>query len=130
MITKVRLAMVLGLALVATAAWSADKTWQTGTWREAKVERPTFTFGATPTMPNGGVPRSAAAPREKRTYVIDTDTLRIEIRQDTTADTPQVDAVVGERVTFALDKNTIWIKEDSGREYKLSVSKKSALAKE
>jgi hypothetical protein len=129
MITDVRLAMLLACALVATAAWSADKTWQTGTWREVKVERPMFTFGATPTMPNSGAPRSPAVPREKRTYVIETGTLRIEIRQDTTADTPHVDAIVGEPVTFALEKNNIWVKETSGREYKLSVSKKSPLAK-
>ena len=129
MITKIRLAMLLAFALVSTVAWSADKSWQTGTWREVKVERPTFTFGATPTMPNTGAPRSPGTPREKRTYVIETDALRIEIRQDTTADTPHVDAVVGEPVTFAIEKNTIWIKEDSGREYKLSVSKKTTLAK-
>jgi len=129
MITKIRLAMLLAFALVSTAAWSADKSWQIGTWREVKVERPTFTFGATPTMPNTGAPRSPGTPREKRTYVIETDALRIEIRQDTTADTPHVDAVVGEPVTFAIEKNTIWIKEDSGREYKLSVSKKTTLAK-
>ena len=130
MITNIRCAMlVMAFTLVATAAWPADKTWQTGTWREVKVERPTFTFGAMPSRPNGGVPRSASGPREKRTYVIETDTLRIEIRQDTTADTPHVDALVGEPVTFALEKNTIWIKEDTGREYKMSVSKKSPLAK-
>jgi len=129
MITKIRLAMLLAFALVSTVAWSADKSWQTGTWREVKVERPTFTFGATPTMPNTGAPRSPGTPREKRTYVIETNALRIEIRQDTTADTPHVDAVVGEPVTFAIEKNTIWIKEDSGREYKLSVSKKTTLAK-
>jgi hypothetical protein len=117
--------LVLAFMTVATAAWGAEKTWQTGTWREVKVERPMFTLGGTPSMPNGGVPRSAAAPREKRTYVIETDTLRIEIRQDTTADTPHVDALVGEPVTFALEKNNIWIKDDSGREYRLGVSKKS-----
>jgi len=130
MITNPRCAMlVLAFSMVATAAWPAEKVWQTGTWREVKVERPMFTFGGTPSMPNSGPPRSAAAPREKRTYVIETDTLRIEIRQDTTADTPHVDALVGEPVTFAIEKNTIWIKEDTGREYKMTVSKKSALAK-
>ena len=129
--TSIRRAMLLlAFTMIATAALPADRTWQTGTWREVKVERPKFTFGGTPGMPNTGVPRSAAAPREKRTYVIETDTLRIEIRQDTTADTPHVDALVGEPVTFALEKNTIWIKEDSGREYKLSVSKKSSRTKD
>src|SRR3954463_6386715 len=103
MITSIRCAMlVLTFTLVATAAWPADKAWQTGTWREVKVERPMFTFDGTPSAPNGGVPRSAMAPREKRTYVIETDALRIEIRQDTTADTPHVDALAGEPVTFAL----------------------------
>jgi len=61
--------------------------------------------------------------------VIETDTMRFEMRQDTTADTPHVDALVGEPVTFALEKNTIWIKQDTGREYKMSITKKSPLTK-
>jgi hypothetical protein len=129
--TNIRSAMLVLLAftMVATPAWPAEKTWQTGTWREVKVERPKFTFGATPSMPNTGAPRPPVAPRERRTYVIETDTLRIEIRQDTTADTPHVDALVGEPVTFALEKNDIYIKDGSGREYKMGVSKKSPKAK-
>jgi len=130
MITNLRCALlVVVFSMVATAAWPADKTWQTGTWREVKVERPKFTFGGTPSMPNSGAPRTPVAPREKRTYVIETDTIRIEMRQDTTADTPHVDALVGEPVTFALEKNTIWIKQDTGREYKMSITKKSPLTK-
>ena len=121
--------LVLAFTIVAAAAWPADRTWQTGTWREVKVERPKITFGVTPSIPNTGAPRSPGTPRERRTYVIETDTLRIELRQDTTADTPHVDALVGDPVTFALEKNDIYIRDDSGREYKLSVSKKSPKAK-
>jgi hypothetical protein len=121
--------LVLAFTMVATAARPAEKTWQTGTWREVKVERPKITFGMTPSIPNTGAPRSPGALRERRTYVIETDTLRIEVRQDVTADTPRIDALVGEPVTFALEKNDIWIKDGAGREYKMGVSKKSPLAK-
>jgi hypothetical protein len=124
-----RAVFILAFSLAATATRAADRKWETGTWREVKVERPAITFGMTPGTPNTGVPRSPGTPREKRTYVIETDTLRIELRQDTTADTPHVDAMVGEPVTFAIEKNNVWVKEDTGREYKLSVSKKTPRAK-
>jgi hypothetical protein len=114
--------------LVAAPAWSADKVWQNGTWREVKVERPKVVFGMTPKMPGTGAPPSAG-PMEKRTYVIETDTLRLEIRQDAAADTPRVDALVGEPVTFAIEKNEIWIKDGAGHEHRMRISKRSAKVK-
>src|SRR5215210_2718734 len=118
-----RLALLLVLCSVSVSAWAADKVWQTGTWREVKVERPKVVFGVTPTMP--GAPRAPASPMERRTYVIETDTLRIEVRQNVAADTPRVDAQVGETVTFAIEKNDIWIKDADGHEYRMGISKRA-----
>ena len=36
-----------------------------------------------------------------------------------------VDAVVGQPVTFALEKNTVYVKDADGAEHKLRVTKKS-----
>jgi hypothetical protein len=124
-----RLGVLLMLCSVAAPAWSADKVWQNGTWREVKVQRPKVVFGMTPNMPGTGAPRSAAAPMEKRSYVIETDAVRLEIRQDATADTPRVDALVGEPVTFAIEKNDIWIKDGDGREHRMRISKRSPKVK-
>jgi hypothetical protein len=123
------LALLLVLCSIAAPAWSADKVWQKGTWREVKVERPKVVFGMTPNMPGTGAPRSAAAPMEKRSYVIETDTLRLELRQDAAADTPRVDALVGEPVTFAIEKNDIWIKDSEGHEHRMRISKRSPKVK-
>ena len=120
-------ALLISLVCVTATAWAADKVWQTGTWREAKVERPKVVFGVAPNNPNTGVPRtSPPAAMEKRTYVIETDGMRLELRQDATVDTPRIDVLVGEPVTFALEKNTIWIKDGEGHEHRMKVSKRTS----
>lgn len=120
------------IALLMCVLWggaaldAAERVWQTGTWREVKVDRPRVLFGVQPRDPNSNLPRTAAV-REIRTYVIETDSLRLELRQDATGDTPRIDALVGEPVTFALEKKTIYIKDQDGREHRLSVRKQIAL---
>jgi len=61
---------------------------------------------------------------EVRTYVIETATLRLELRENARADVPRLDAMVGEPVTFALEKNTVYIKLGDRDEHRLSVTKK------
>jgi hypothetical protein len=127
---RLKLALFLVVAVFATTVWAAEKVWQTGIWREAKVERPKVVFGVAPNNPNTGVPRSSPpATMEKRTYVIETDMLRLEIRQDATVDTPRVDVLVGEPVTFAMEKNDIWIKDGEGHEHKMKISKRTQRTK-
>ena len=38
----------------------------------------------------------------------------------------RIDAIIGEPVTFALEKNAIYIKDAKGKEHKVSVTKKTA----
>jgi len=118
--------LVIGVLTGQAAVDTAERAWQTGTWREAKVERPRVLFGAQPRDPNSTVPRTAPA-REVRTYVIETDTLRLELRQDATVDTPRIDVVLGQPVTFALEKKTVYVKDEEGREHRLSVRNQTAL---
>ena len=107
-------------------AGGAQRVWQTGTWREVKIDRPRVSFGVQSRDPNSSVPRTAST-REIRTYVIETDALRLELRQDATTDMPLIDAMVGEPVTFALEKKTVYVKDSLGKEHRLSVRKQSAL---
>ena len=126
MTTSRGLLFLLLVVLTAVPAWPAEKVWQTGTWREAKVERQKVVFGVAPNNPNTGVPRtSPPAAMEKRTYVIETDALRLEIRQDATVDTPRIDVLVGEPATFALEKGTSWIKDGEGHEHRMKVTKRT-----
>jgi hypothetical protein len=79
--------------------------------------RPKVVFGVT------GHPAPVLGARNRRGphYIIETDDLRL--KENTTADARRIDATVGEPVTFALEKNTVYI-EAEGAEHKLGVSKK------
>ena len=112
----------------AVVAFAAERNWQTGTWREVKVERPRVAFGVQPRDPNSSMPRTEPA-RETRTYVIETDTLRLELRQDATIDTPRIDATVGEPVTFAIENKAVYIRGEDGKEHKLNVRKQAKITK-
>ena len=118
-----RLLLIFAVALVTGHVWVAgpERAWQTGTWRDVQIVRPKVVFGPAP-RPGIGGPAPALA--EVRTYVIETDDLRLELKENTRADAHRIDATVGEAVTFALEKNTVYIKVADGAEHKLSVTKK------
>lgn len=106
---------------------AAERVWQTGTVKEVRVDRPKFVIGVTPRDP-ANPSRSAAAPSiEKRFFVIETDTIRYEIRQDATSETPRLDVMVGDTATFAIEKNSIWIKDAQGREHLMKITKKKTI---
>jgi hypothetical protein len=109
------------------AAVAAEREWQKGTWRDEKIERPRVLFGAQPRNPNDNVPRSAVPPREIRTFVIDTNTHRLELRQDATADTPRIEVLIGEPVSIAIEKKTVYLKDTLGKEHKLTLRKQTPL---
>ena len=113
-------------AMVGATAIGAEREWQTGTWRESKVERPKVLFSVQSRDPNSSLPRTAAA-REIRTFVIDTHTHRLELRQDATVDTPRIDVLVGQPVVIAIDKKTVYVKDAEGKEHKLSLRKQTPL---
>ena len=116
-------ALTIAVGLMTINAWAAgaERAWQAGTWRGVQIVRPKIVFGVSHD-PRAGSP--APALTEVRTYVIETDDLRLELKENTTADAPRIDATVGEAVTFALEKNTVYIKEAGGAEHKLAVTKK------
>ena len=117
------LALTIAVGLMTVNAWAAgpERAWQAGTWRGVQIVRPKVVFGVT-RAPRVGSPAPAIA--EVRTYIIETDDLRLELKENTTADAKRVDATVGEPVAFAIEKNTVYIKEAEGAEHKLSVTKK------
>ena len=112
--------------MIGAVAIGQERQWQKGTWRESAIERPKLSFGVQSRDPNSNLPRSAAA-REIRTYVIDTNTHRLELRQDATVDTPHIGVMVGQPVFLAIDKKTVYVKDGLGKEHKLSLRKQTAL---
>lgn len=119
-------AATLVCVCLSVAAIAAEREWQTGTWRETKVERPKVLFSVQSRDPNSNLPRTAAA-REIRTFVIDTSTHRIELRQEATVDTPRIDVLIGQPVQIAIEKKTVYVKDSEGKEHKLSLRKQTAL---
>ena len=59
-----------------------------------------------------------------RIYVIETDEWRFELTDVAPASSRTVDAVVGEAVTFAVDKKTLYVRDRNGLEHRLRVTKK------
>jgi len=125
MTRRILFAAIVGV-MVGAAAMAAERQWQTGTWRETKIERPKVLFSVQSRDPNSNLPRTAAA-REVRTFVIDSSTHRLELRQDATVDTPRIDVMLGQPVTFALDKKTVYVRDGEGKEHKLSLRKQTPL---
>ena len=118
--------VVLSLS-ASTVCQAADREWQTGRWTDVEIVRPKVVFGIVPRDPTAGGQRSPAVV-EDRLYVIETDALRVEFQQKAALDR-RIDAIIGEPVIFALEKNTIYIKDARGKEHKLSVKKKTAKAR-
>ena len=109
----------------AALAHAGDRKWQTGKWVDVGTKRQMMDFGpgATSFDPRG---RNTAmrALADVRTYVIETDDLRIELQDVVSVNKRSVEAIVGQPVTFALEKNTLYVKDADGAEHKLRVTKK------
>ena len=123
------LAFVVGVFLISAVGFAAEREWQKGTWRDYKVDRPKVSFSAQPRDPTRNLP-STNVPREIRTFVVETSTQRLELRQDATIDTPRIDAVIGDSVMIAIDKKTVYVKDADGKEHRLSLRKQTKLTEE
>ena len=76
-------AMVIGFGVLAVAAPSraGDRHWQTGTWKDVGVARQMLDFGPGSSGVGGGRGPTLGmqAMADVRTYVIETDELRLEL---------------------------------------------------
>jgi hypothetical protein len=125
-----RLAIVAVLAF-ASVVGAADRHWQTGKWIDVNVKRRMVDFGPG-ASPFGGGQRSAPAMRamaDVKTYVIETDDLRLELEDVVQVNTRSIDAVIGLPVTFALEKNSVYVRDADNVEHKLRVTKKTSKPK-
>ena len=121
------LAPILGIVMaVAIAAAAADKQWQTGTWGEVGTKRQIVDFGPGASPFGGGRTSSPSmrAMADVRTYVIETEDLHLELKDVVAVGRRTVDATPGTPVTFALHKNTVYIRDPDGTEHTLRVTKK------
>lgn len=121
------LAAMAILALVTISARAAEKQWQTGTWTKVDVSRQIVDFG--PGASGFGRPNQAPSMRamaDIRVYVIEGKAVRLELKDVVQVGRRSVDAVVGEPVSFAIEKNTVYIRDMDGTQHKLRITKKTA----
>ncbi|MGH9144193.1 MAG: hypothetical protein ACRD2I_23900, partial [Vicinamibacterales bacterium] len=64
-----------------------------------------------------------------RTYVIETDQLRLELEDVVRVNKRSLDAVVGLPVTFALERSSVYVRDADNVEHKLRVTKKTSKPK-
>jgi hypothetical protein len=114
------------LSLCVLRSTAADRHWETGTWTDVSVTRQMVDFGPGSTPFNRGpaVPTMRAM-ADVRIYVIETETLHLELKDVVQINKRSLDAVVGQPVTFALDKKTIYVRDSDGTEHKLRVTKQT-----
>jgi hypothetical protein len=115
------------VVLLAAVCAAAEKHWQTGTWTDVSVTRQMLDFGPGSTSFDGGRPPapSMRALADVRVYVIETDDLRLELKDVAAVGRRTVDAEIGRPVTFAVEKNTVYVRDAGGIEHKLRVTKKT-----
>jgi hypothetical protein len=113
----------------------SKRHWQTGTLVDAGITHKTFIGGAAsetrPPLNAGSVVPPPNTTPEVATYVIETDDLRLELQAlvPINASTTETELKVGQAVTFALEKSTVYIRLANGHEQKLHVVKKLAKKK-
>jgi hypothetical protein len=125
---SMRLAILFALALASVCVLTAaERHWQTGKWIDVSVKRRMIDFGPGSSPFGGGRPSSPAmrAQADVRIYVIETETLRLELEDVVKVNSRSLDAVVGLPVTFALEKNSVYVRDADGIEHKLRVTKKT-----
>jgi hypothetical protein len=118
------LVLCIGFAGV-HASVAAERHWQTGTWTDVSVKRQMVDFGpgASPFARNRR-DASMRAMADVHVYVIESDALRIELQDVVQMNKRSVDATVGQPVTFALDRKSVYIRDAAGIEHKLRLTKK------
>ena len=128
-----RFSVLLVLLSVAVVSLAAERHWQTGTWRDMTTRRKMIDFGPG----SSGFGRPGAAPpgpsmramADVRTFVIETDDLRLDLEDTVPIGRRSIDVVIGAAVTFAVEKNAVYIRDGSGAEHKLRLVKKTARAR-
>jgi hypothetical protein len=129
-----RFAILCAIALALIPVLNAaERHWQTGKWIDVNVKRRMVDFGPG-ASPFGGGAQTRSVPTMKamadvRIYVIETDELRLELEDVVQVNTRSLDAVIGLPVTFALEKNAVYIRDSTGVEHKLRVTKKTSKPK-
>ncbi|HZP47685.1 MAG TPA: hypothetical protein VFB07_04080 [Vicinamibacterales bacterium] len=115
--------------LLAAPLVAAERHWQTGTWTDISTTRQLVDFGPGQSSfgpPNAGLQMRALA--DVRVFTIDTDEATYVLRDTVPITRRSIDAEIGAAVTFAVEKNTVYVRDANGAEHKLRLTKKTPKA--
>jgi hypothetical protein len=120
------------LAVALAVAWAspargAERQWQTGTWADVTTKRQMVDFGPGSSgfgPPGAGLQMRALA--DIRVLVIETETLRLELRDAVPVNRRSIDVRIGAPVTFAIEKNTVYVRDEDGIEHKFRIAKRTS----
>jgi hypothetical protein len=129
---RLQIALMIAMSLVPVAALAGPRRhWQTGTLVDAGRKHDNTVGGAAsetrrPANPGGYVPTPHGTP-EVGIYVIETTELRLQLEAMVPVGGSEFEHEfsVGQPVTFALEKNAVYVKLANGREHRLRLVKKS-----
>jgi hypothetical protein len=113
------------LMAMAAPGLLADRHWQTGSWGDVTTRRKLIDFG--PGSSGFGPPGASPTMRamaDVRRFVIETDEMRLEMEDTVPIGRRSIDVTVGGMVTFALEKNAVYVRDPDGTEHKLRLVKK------
>src|SRR4051794_28094866 len=119
------IASLVLIAAMAAGVSAAQRKWQTGTWGEITIKRRVVDFG--PGASGFGRPGSTLEMRalaDLRHFVIETEELRIEAEDTVSVGRQSFAATTGASVTFAIEKNTVYVRDEDRVEHKLRLLKR------
>jgi hypothetical protein len=114
------------ICLVGVATGASERDWQTGTCTDASVKRDlTVGQGAVGSRPFGPQRPSPPVVPQVVAYVIETQGQRFEVKGIHPVGTDTLNLMVGDQVTFAVTKNTVYIRDTKGHEHRFRLTKKT-----
>jgi hypothetical protein len=115
----------LVVAVTSVTAVAGELQWQMGTCTDAGVQRDVFVGsggrGRTPFGPAAAIGKPATP--EVATYVLETEDRRFEIKDITPIGAATLNIIPGDRVAFAVNKKTVYIRDSKGVQYRFRLVK-------
>ena len=112
--------------LAGVAAGARERHWQTGICTDAALMHDlTVGQGRVGSRPFAPPTHQSTDRPEVATYVIETQNDRIEVKDVLPIGAGTLNLIAGDRVTFAVTKKTVYIRDAKGHEYRFRLTRRT-----